>query len=171
MMPPVLVAEYILAHPAWVDRDLSYAERTVAIAPLAVAFSAEARSRRQLAILLTVGRHESHFASLVVRGGDCSLMPRGQRCDNGEARGFGQLHARACPAAYAFPAGSADSINAETRCVLGLFSRYEARCGSLGGAFAAFATGGQCSWSGAADRVRTFDRIVDELGRAEGRKR
>lgn len=170
MTPPILVAEFILSHPAWVDRGLSYAERTVAIAPLAVSFASEARSRRQLLILLTIGRHESRFASLVVRGGDCSQMPRGQRCDDGAARGFGQLHARACPAAYAYPAGSAESIREETRCVLGLFTQYEARCGSLAGAFAAYATGGVCSWRGAAERVETFRRIGDELKRAEGRK-
>lgn len=170
-MNALAIADLILSHPAWVDRTLSYAERQVAIAPLAVAFAREARSRRQLAILLTIGRHESRFASIVVRGGDCSLMPRGQRCDDGEARGFGQLHAGACPAAYAYPAGSAESINAETRCVLGLFTRYEARCGSLKGAFSAFATGGRCDWSGAAERIHTFDRIVDELKRMEGRGR
>lgn len=166
MTPPILIAEYLLAHPAWIDRGLSYAERTVAIAPVAVAFASHARSVRQLAILVTVGRHESHFAALVVRGGDCSLMPRGQRCDDGASRGFSQLKEAACPAAYAFPAGSAESIDAETRCVLGLFTRYEARCGSLAGAFAAYATGGQCEWRGAAERVRTFERVTDELKRA-----
>jgi hypothetical protein len=170
MLSAVAIADLILSRPAWVDRQLSYAERAVAIAPVAASFASEARSRRQLAILLTIGRHESRFAILVVRGGDCSLMPRGQRCDDGEARGFGQLHAGACPAAYAYPAGSAESIRAETRCVLDLFARHEARCGSLAGAFAAFATGGLCTWRGAAERVETFRRVSDELVRAERRE-
>lgn len=165
MLPALAIVEWLLAHPAWVDRNLSYAERTVALAPVAVAFATEARSLRELTILATIGRHESRFATLVVRGGDCSQMPAGQRCDDGEARGFGQLHAGACPDAYAYPAGSEESIRAETRCVLGLFARYETRCGSLAGAFAAFATGGRCSWRGAAERVQTFASIRDELTR------
>lgn len=163
MFAALAIADWILARPAWVDRSFSYAERQVVIAPVAAAFAGEARSLRQLAILLTVGRHESRFAAIVVRGGDCSQMPRGQRCDDGAARGFGQLHAGACPAAYAFPAGSAESIRAETRCVLGLFAQYTARCGSLEGAFAAFATGGACTWRGAADRMATFRRTLVEL--------
>jgi hypothetical protein len=152
-----------LDNPAWSDRHFSRAERAVALAPLAAALVDVSRSPRELAILDTIARRESGLASLVVRGGDCSKMPRGQRCDNGAARGFGQLHAEACRSAYAFPAGSEESIRAEAQCAIGLIRTYEARCGTLAGAFSMYGTGGRCGWSGGAERARSAERRAREF--------
>lgn len=166
-MSALAILEVMLAHPSWSDRHLSRAERIVALAPLAVALDEETSDSRMLAKVLSVIENESGMATIVIRGGDCSQLPKGQRCDNGAARGFGQLHESACREAYRFKAGTEESIRAEVHCVVGLLRGGEARCGSLAGAYAMYGTGHSCEYRGAARRVATARRMFVELKRAE----
>lgn len=163
-----VILSFLLAHPAWSDRAFSSEQRESFLRPVAEAIAEASHSTREVAVLLALGMRESNFASAVVAG-DCSALPKGQRCDAGKARGFAQLHESACRAAYQLIAGSPESIRAEARCAIGLLRGGQARCHSLEGAFAAYGTGNSCKWRGAADRVRTANRIERDLAEIQRR--
>lgn len=107
------------------------------------------------AVLLTLAFFESGAARYILED-RCFDGPRGEaECDHGRAVGPWQLH------------GSddiRDNLEAQARRAVGRFRHHQKRCGgSLEGAFAGYATGGSCEWSGAAQRVAKYRSIVRRL--------
>lgn len=157
----VATAAMLRLAPSHVDRNEPLEARQVRTERVARAAVAAARNRLELALLLAYGARESHYASLVVEG-HCDRMPAGERCDRGSARGPWSIHPW-CRAAYAFPAGSDESLAREALCALGQARSGMVRCRAhaatpLHGAFAALAAA-PCSWSGADRRVRLTYRM------------
>lgn len=172
MIEAATVAAWLLAHPAWIDRDLTREEREPIVLRYAEAAVTETRSVVELQMLLAHGYAETKFAALVLTG-KCSEMPAGQRCDNGKARGAYSLHEAACPEAYRWPAASVESIRAETRCAVSLLHFHAHRCRehTLTPLMAAFAgMGGTCHSNRAGERVMLMRRIGAELLKAEAKQ-
>jgi hypothetical protein len=91
-------------------------------------------ARTLAAAALSIGWHESRFASYVIEG-RCTDGPAGARCDldrhgKPRARGPWQVWRVACPAAYAHPAGSRESLEAEASCAVRLVAGAYYRCRS-----------------------------------------
>lgn len=126
--------------------------RAVRLRPHAEGIALAALTVEHAAALVAQGHHETRFASLVLEG-RCSEMPVGERCDNGLSRGAFQVRSW-CRATT--PAG-------EAACALSQFRYGWARCGSVAGGYVALAGVRGCEWSGAAERVRTFRRVVAVL--------
>ena len=164
------VMTVLLAHKPWLDRDMSTTEREHVLQPVAEAIADVSRNELDAAVLLSLGWHETKFASLVLTG-RCREMPEGQRCDSGKARGVWSLHAEACRDAWALAAGSVESVRAEARCALRLlrFHAYRCREHSISPLFGAFSgySGAGCHWGQAEQRVATVQRFAAELARAE----
>lgn len=173
MTAAAAILAVLLAHPSWSDRELKPDNRAAAIQPVAEAIADAARNPRETAVLVALGLHESGFALAVVAGDCASLGPRA--CDSGKARGVWQLHEAACRAAYAFAAGSVESIRAEARCAIAQLRFHAARCRKHAatpelGAFSGFATGSACHWGGAEARVRTTRSVERELAERSDRQ-
>lgn len=163
------ILSVLLSHPSWTDRHATPEQRRVALEPVAIAIAEASRDRGDAAMLVALGLHESGFATGVVHG-----VCRKGECDGGRARGAWQLHAAACREAYAFDAGTEESIAAEARCAIRQLRYHGFRCrdhalSPMVGGFSGYATGGaSCHWLGAEARARTTRRIVVELRRVEG---
>lgn len=164
------VTSWILSKPAWLDRDVTREARAPQVNRYAEAIVDIARTPTDVAMLLAHGYEDTKFAYDVLRGA-CELMPAGQRCDGGKARGAFGLHLNACPAAYRYVEGSAESIHEEVRCTLALLHFHGRRClphaaspmlasfGGMGG------TG--CHASRAAAKTMATRRIAAELAKME----
>lgn len=114
-----------------------------------------ARSAESRAVLLTLNHFEAASARYVLEN-RCSDGPRGEaECDHGRAVGPWQLH------------GSHDlalDLDAQARRAVGRWRHHKARCGgTIEGAFAGYARGEACTWSGAAERAAKFRTIVRRL--------
>jgi len=169
MISPALVLSALLwLSPYYGDRGELPADRAARLEPVAEAISAVARNRVEVALLLALGTHESHFSALVLAGRCTEIGPRA--CDSGRARGVWQLHREACPRAWELPDGSRESLAEEARCVVSLL-RWGAHQGTeraltpLHAALSAYAGHGP-TWPGAELRVRTTRKL---LARLEGR--
>lgn len=113
------------------------------------------------ALLISTGWHESAFARHV-HAGAC----RAHECDNGRARSPWQLHASGMvPVAEwrAMAGSSADATYTAAVAAARVLASGRARCRSVSGALAAYATGGRCSWSGTRARLRTAQRVQPRL--------
>jgi hypothetical protein len=165
----VILAALLSLAPYSGDRDEAAAARVSRLTIAAESISAVARNRGEVAALIALGRHESNFSALV-QAGRCSELHMLHACDNGKARGVWQLHAEACPAAYAFADGSIESIRAEAQCAIRLL-RWNAERGRehtltpLHAAFAGYAAKAW-GWSGADERVRTTRAVLARLERS-----
>lgn len=162
MTAPAAILAVLLAHAPWSDRHLDTDQRIAILRPVAEAIADASETRADAAMLLALGWHESSFATAVVRG---SCRPN--ECDHGAARGAFQLHVEACPEAYAYEAGSVESIRLEADCALRLLRYHARRCHSVRGAFAGYGTGNRCQWAGANARVVTAHKRVEELRAVE----
>jgi hypothetical protein len=165
---PQLVLAVMLAMPSFTgDRSETAEQRAELYYPIATAIAEVARSRSEVAILISLSWHETKWARAVVEG-RCGEMPAGQRCDGGKARGPWQLHLEACRTAYALPEASAGSIQAEAQCAIRLL-RFSAERGKSHtatpwhSAFAGYAAR-PWDWPGAEARVRTTRRILSSMG-------
>jgi hypothetical protein len=93
--------------------------------------------------LIMVGQSESGFAAYVAAG--CLEPPRGApRCDadkqgQPQALGYWQLHRSVCPAAWAFPPWTLESLREQIACAARLWERAAWRCLPRGGGFG-------CGW-------------------------
>ena len=160
----------LLALPRYTfDPPESETDRAARLGVVADAIASASRTRTEEASLVAIVKHES-AGSMLVQLGRCAELPRGQRCDGGAARGLFQLHRAACPAAYALPEGSVESIRAEAQCAIRLL-RWNAQRGKehtltpLRAAFAGYAAR-DWHWKGAEERERTVRAV---LARMEGR--
>jgi hypothetical protein len=123
--------------------------------------------RETAAALLTLGFEESRFAAYVGEG-RCAEGPAGARCDEGKARGYFQVWAVACPAAWRLPAGSRASLRAEAKCAARAWRGARLRCrnrhpaGSIAGAFAGY-RGADCTWARGAKRAKRYQRVFSKL--------
>jgi hypothetical protein len=147
------------------------AERAARLTVLAEDIADVTRDDHEAARLVALGVHETHFARNV-QTGHCELMPAGERCDHGRARGVWQFHARTCPAAYRFAAGTPESWRAEALCAARLMRGYAAdgRELSLTPDHAAFAgmAARAWNWQGAETRVKTLVTIERQLAVLRG---
>lgn len=163
----VLVAMLELPHYV-ADRHEPESVRAELLRPYAEEVSFQARTPEEAARVIAAGQHESGFARYVLEG-RCAEGPPGQRCDDGKARGFAQLHLAACRDAHAQPVNTRLSIALEVRCVFRQLRAAEQRCAGraltpLHGAFAGYA-GRPCNWRGADARVKTARRVLEALRR------
>lgn len=170
-MSPAAILAVLLSLPAWhLDRDPPEA-RSAMLRPVADVIAEVSADATDAAALIALGWHETKYARLVLEG-RCSEMPEGNRCDDGRARGAWQLWHVACPSAYAFPAGSPESLRAEATCARRLLRGQLGRCrarhpaGDWAGAFAGY-RGASCVWPAAARRARTMLDLLARLRRAE----
>jgi len=164
------IALWLLSNPGWVDKDTTREDRVPFVRRYAEAIVAEAPADHEVALLLAHGWEETKFAHLVLSG-HCDEMPAGQRCDSLRARGAFSLHRNACPAAYRYDVGSAESIREEVRCTLGLLYYHSKRCREhaatpLLGMFGGMGGTG-CHAPRAAAKVLAASRIAKELAKLE----
>lgn len=125
---------------------------------IAVAIAAANPSREQAALMITGAWHESHFVPEIIAGG-CDK----HGCDDGKARGIWQLHRAACPKAYEFEAGSAESILLEAACARSLYGWAYRECRTVPGAFA-FLGGLACNrHEKFVVRQATYDRVLRSI--------
>lgn len=170
MIEAATVAAWILSKPAWLDRDVTREQRAPIVEMYATAIVDASRNDTDVAMLLSLARHEASF-SVRIGGGNCPA----RACDHGRARGWFQLHESACRAAWAFDAGTVESVREEARCALSQLKHHGWRCREhsltpMMGAFSGYATGGDCHWAGAGARVMTVRRIAAELLKAEAKQ-
>jgi hypothetical protein len=139
----------------------SQEERLARIAHVVHAAALVAHTVEDFSAELAYGQLDTHYAKYVYEG-HCNRMPKGERCDGGHARGVWSVHGW-CKAAYAYPAGSDESLLEEARCALRQMHFGMAHCRAhsltpLHGGFAALAAA-PCSWAGADRRVQLAHRI------------
>ena len=137
----------MLALPQWhLDSHETVDERALLLAPVASVIATESGGDLQLAAaMIANAHHESASFARAVLEGRCDEMPAGVQCDHGRARGAWQVWRVFCPAAYAHPAGSLESLRAEGACVARGLRGGRLRCGSWEGAFAGLGGGARCS--------------------------
>jgi len=141
------VLTVMLALPQWHgDAGETTEERALLLAPIASVIATESAGNLPLAAaMIANAHHESASFARAVLEGRCHEMPAGLRCDHGRARGAWQVWRVFCPAAYAHPAGSVESLRAEGACVARGLRGGRLRCGSWEGAFASLGGGARCS--------------------------
>ncbi len=117
--------------------------------------------------LVAVGYHESKFSDWVGQG-RCHEKP--DWCDGGRARSYYQLWQVSCPALWNHPVGSAAGLRHATACAARHLGLGKVACGkgrskrsAITGAFARYAKGHGCSWSGAGVRYATYEKVRREL--------
>jgi hypothetical protein len=163
-MTPEVISIWLNSHVAYIDRHVSPERRAVALQPYIEALAKSARSTHEVARALAYGWEDTKFALHVLEG-HCERMPKGQRCDNGYARGPFSLHWAVCKPAYFFRAGTEDSALVETVCAVDLLRQYSANCAGDpdASAFAGMATGGGCRYAGARYRAKRTREVEAEL--------
>lgn len=167
-MTPALVLSVLLLQPVYVaDRTESPSARVDLLRPVAEAIAGAATTPEDAALLIALGKHESGFSRAVIEGRCADIGPLA--CDRGRARGVWQQWAVACRRAYAFEAGSRESLMLEARCALGNLRAAKRRCSdrnpdALAGAFSGVG-GASCAAPWANERVHTYGRVVAALYR------
>lgn len=180
LLSAVLRVLVSLTRPGPTETEEQYATRMYEIS-LAIATESESRSsegaseeRRMLSIsraaeLVAVGHHESHFAEWV---GKDRCLRHPSRCDQGRARSYWQIWQVACPRVWRPGLGRIERLRVAVSCAAMLLDRGRRVCARGGdpfarravlGSFARYAKGHGCSWSGARDRYRTFERVRGAL--------
>lgn len=138
------------------DRADTDEQRRELYRPVAEAISKVSRSLEQEAFLVAQGEHDSGFARYVL---EYRCADGRWHCDDGKSRG-------------AFQVGfwcKGRGVEAEARCALKAAYGGIERCRehALSPAHAMFAgtAARECSWRGADKRVRTYQRILEQLRR------
>lgn len=145
------------------DRNESKAEREARLRPVAIELASAVGSVQlppgmeeidMAAAAVSLTYHETRLARYVLED-RCQDGPKGARCDDGKARGAYQLWEVSCKRAYAFPAGSRESLHEETRCAVSRLALSYRRCsgrhpgGPYAGMYSAYRGGGSgCTWEG-----------------------
>jgi hypothetical protein len=125
------------------------------------------RDRRELAAaLIALGHFETKYAQYVGEG-RCHDGPRGQRCDDGNARTYWQTWAVACPDAWKASPGSREEVEAGAWCAARLLSGAYNFCKEPAGdgwarAFGRYG-GRACGWDGGAERAKLMRKIQSKL--------
>ena len=158
---PILLslAPYGADHETPIDREIRMTVIADAIAAAVTEAEVE-RPREVAAMLVAAGWWESRFA-LHVHEGRCRVSIG--ECDHGRARSPWQLHRSARMTADEWATMNGADFEATRLAALHAARTLAAargRCGSVEGAFALYATGSSCHWSGAAARVRLTQRIL-----------
>lgn len=169
MTPLELILSALLSLPVYVgDRDEGDDPRRARLLELARAVDLAAPDTPTRAALLSAAYHESRLARLI-GAGRCAELKTGEHCDHGRARGYWQLWSVACPAAYQYPAGSAESLRLEADCAARHLRAGRTRCaGSWAGAFSVYRGGGVCDRPSGAERERTRAAILYRWSRGDG---
>lgn len=171
MTPEAILAVLLALAPWHGDRDEHPDARALRLAPVASAIVQASRGDRSVASALVAhGAGETRYAALVIEG-RCSEMPKGQRCDDGRARGAWQVWRVACPEAYRHDDGSHASIVAEAHCAARLLRGGRHRCGTWEGAFASMGGGARCSSPRAPERLRIMIWARKEIHNVESNQR
>lgn len=162
-----VLAVLLAVRPAASDAGESLDARTARLERAAeeIARTAEAYPGRELetaAALVTLGVHETRFARYVARG--CFDVPAGGAdCDDGKARSYFQVWAVGCPVLGVLPRGGKLELRAATSCAARIYWYGRRECNHVLGAFARYAVGHGCSWSGAYDRAATLRNVTRKL--------
>lgn len=122
--------------------------------------------RDLLAASTALGMHETHYAQAVYEG-RCHELPKGMRCDNGNARTYWQQWRVACPEAWSTEPGSEDEVKAGAWCAMRLLASAYRMCegeteDNWAAAFRKYG-GHSCRSRGAEDRVATMRRVLTKL--------
>ncbi len=164
----------LLAQPAfWLERPEGDYPDTTRGERLEMVASELATLPESVAIGLAVqGWRESRWAAYVWKG--CVDVPKGaSSCDKGRARGYWQLWAGTCPAAYEHFAGTRESLHEEVRCMARLWGGNILRCQErlngdrIAAAFAGFSGG--CSPAGAYYRAEAYNDTLARYLRLKAR--
>lgn len=164
-VPAEAVLALLVSMPQYradIHADPTIEDRRRLLRPVALAISAVAKNRTEAAALVALAQHETHLARYVLDG-YCEQGPVGARCDGGRARGAWQVHSW-CRPLWDVSATDPGRHLAGARCAIGLLRRGRAKCGSLAGAFGAYAGVG-CRWRGGPARARTTAHLEARLGR------
>jgi hypothetical protein len=150
MSATIILTAMLNQPPAYVDRHESREERAKLLAPYAHVIDKVGRNIEEKAALVAQGLSETQGARYVLEG-RCHEGPRGQRCDEGRARGFWQVH----------PWCKATTIEGEARCVLSIMrsGKYRCQTGWLGAFSATKGLAGACSADWARKRVSLMQKI------------
>lgn len=135
--------------PHQTDADEPEDDRRARLQRTADAIDSAAQTRQERALLLAVGRHESHFARGVCEGGRTGDKGRAWGCWQSWERERGPVELQARKAAEHLR-------RAGNYCAARGFPRVR-------GAISLYATGRGCNWVGASERVETYRRIVWRL--------
>ena len=131
------------------DQDEDPEKRLARLERIADAIDSAAETRRERALLLAVGKHESHFARDVCEGDRTGDKGRAWGCWQSWSEDRGEVRAQALEAAeHLRKAGNYCAARGHDR------DR---------GAVSLYATGRSCDWKGAAPRLRTYRQIVWRL--------
>jgi hypothetical protein len=141
------------------DQDEPEAERTARLQETADAIDTATRSSSERALLLSLGWHESRWASYVHNDAPRCREGLKGHCDRGLAWSPWQLHAT----------DRTGGVAEAARVALTRIRQAANHCGGTGEertrrALSLYATGNTCEWSGAAERVVTWRRMVARLG-------
>lgn len=117
-----------------------------------------------VAALIAVGKHESEFSQYVGEG-RCLEGPAGQRCDNGLARQYWQVH-KHCTALWEADAGSRTAVVEGARCAYRRLRWGYRVCRTDTDRFAcvlSFYGRSRSDWAPGRKRVKTFDWALAKL--------
>jgi len=142
------------------DANEPESERVERLRELASAIDAATPWSAERALLVTVAKHESQLARHVQLDEAACRDGESHQCDSGAAWSPFQLHGtdrqgggrRAARIALSRLRGAAERCGGDT-----LETRYH-------GALALYATGSKCTWSGTAERIATWKRVLARIG-------
>ncbi len=141
------------------DRAESAEHRQARLSELADTIDAATQRKHERALLITIMKHESELASYVQFDADDCRRGKKGRCDGGKAWGLPQLHGT----------DRQGGIARQVELALKLLRYGAGYCKGASledkvlGAIALYATGKQCEWKGAPERVKTWTAIMAKL--------
>lgn len=165
-MKGLYIAAVVLRLHFWQgDSGETKEHRAERIIPTVTALKKVVRTNEELAAMLTIAEHESHFASYVLEG-RCLDGPKGAQCDpdeNGIPRASGpwQVWVRYCKPAQGLVDGTPERIEATARCAISRLRQGLLACPKEGwqGAIS-FYKASRCNWEGAIPRAQRMREIL-----------
>jgi hypothetical protein len=127
-------------------------------------------NKRDLAAaVIALGFYETRYAQAVYEG-KCHTLPKGMRCDNGNAITYWQQWRAACPEAWAAERGSEDESRSGAWCAARLLANHYNYCRTLTGsidpwvaAYGMYAGKGCKAWPGAETRRSMMSKVLTKL--------
>lgn len=155
------------ALPAYPDHG-NAEERDALLRPVAeVIVEVTGGDLARTSALIAIGNAESAFARYVLEG-RCASGPKGARCDwnyrsrTNDARGPWQVQ-RWCRQSWDYPEATREALLGEARCADKLVRSAWAKCRTLTGIYAGYATGNRsCEWKHA-ERRRKVSAFVQGI--------
>lgn len=141
------------------DLDEDDDERDARLREIAEAIDAATPRPQERALLLAKGVHESWWASYIHHDLPKCRDGHGGKCDGGKSWSFWQLQ----------NTDRTGGVHGAARIAISRLRYYATLCGGetleerVERAFAHFATGNSCEWSGAAERVQTWKSILARM--------